>query len=679
MQSLGRRERLALDAASVLGCWAVAWWMGADLNWDLINYHLYAPDLQFRRSLDQDFLGASLQGYLQGLMYLPLYAMVRMEASALTVSLVLATLHSVNLMLLHRIADLALPVRVARRGWIVALAAALGGMSAIFWAEVGTSFADALVSLPLLAGMLRWLQAAADGRADRSPVREAAILGGWIGLAVGLKLTALMWVPLWALYAWVRAGSRAVWAAMAMGAAALTSWGCIAGLWAWRLWQHHGNPFFPLFNQWFHSPDAVEVSYRHDRFTPASAWDAVLLAWRMALPDTHTYSEAFAADVRPLMFLVSVVLGVGVAVAQRSGHWWHNAWRRPPVMVVVWCFVMWWVWALTGANGRYAMPLWLMLGPALAAAWVTLWRGKRWSVYGLGLFICVQCLSHLGGGVERWGPHPWTDAFAKVAVPAQWRDRPYLFLSLQNQSYAFLSWQVHPDSGFVNLMGQVPLWEGGPGWPRVQALLDRHEGHWMALSQMPSQTDARWEETRERVIAAQRERLRSFGLTVPRQAACQRLPLHPPVQAPVELNPSQPHVVRQEAHQEARSGGEVLACPVQPLVGQAADDQRVFRQALAASDQVLAQVMRQCPQLEVGVPAVTLHEPERFFRVQFVTDLKVVLLPASGKVRAFGRHGEVELPDRCTQGLDLGLARRAFAQWQQTATYREAVAEVFRR
>ena len=50
--------------ASSLACLAWSWWAGRDLNWDQLNYHFYAAYHFLDGRLERDFMGASIQGYL---------------------------------------------------------------------------------------------------------------------------------------------------------------------------------------------------------------------------------------------------------------------------------------------------------------------------------------------------------------------------------------------------------------------------------------------------------------------------------------------------------------------------------------------------------------------------------------------------------------------------------------
>src|SRR5262245_29774977 len=67
----------AIMLACSVACVAWSWRAGRDLNWDQLNYHFYAAYLYLDDRVSQDFMGASFQGYLNPLAYVPFYLMVR--------------------------------------------------------------------------------------------------------------------------------------------------------------------------------------------------------------------------------------------------------------------------------------------------------------------------------------------------------------------------------------------------------------------------------------------------------------------------------------------------------------------------------------------------------------------------------------------------------------------------
>jgi hypothetical protein len=161
-------RRVAVPAF-LCAAWTVA--AGKDLNWDLLNYHYYAPYQLLDARLAQDFFAASAQSYLNPVGYLPFYLMVSSGWHSVLVAVLLALAHGSSLLLLYAIAR-----RLFEAPRMALLATALGASSAVFWATVGTSFLDPLLLPPMLAGLLLLL--------DRRSFAAAGVL---FGAAAALK------------------------------------------------------------------------------------------------------------------------------------------------------------------------------------------------------------------------------------------------------------------------------------------------------------------------------------------------------------------------------------------------------------------------------------------------------------------------------------------------------------
>lgn len=171
----------------------VLWTLGAgkDVNWDLLNYHYYAPWQLLEGRLAQDFFAASAQSYLNPVGYLPFYLMVSSGWHSLLASSVLAALHSLNLALLYFLAR-RLFAHLPRREQTLfsCLGTALGAATWVFWPTVGSSFLDPLLLPLILGGLLMLLE---DGR---RPLLAGALLGAAAALKYSNGIYVLAALPL---------------------------------------------------------------------------------------------------------------------------------------------------------------------------------------------------------------------------------------------------------------------------------------------------------------------------------------------------------------------------------------------------------------------------------------------------------------------------------------------------
>ena len=153
--------------------------------------------------------------------------------------------------------------------------------------------------------------------------------------------------------------------------------------WGWAVWQHFGNPFLPLFNQWFASPDFPTAPLRYERFLPASLLDFLLRPFHMLSVRSMVHTEPRAPDLRYAALVV--VLAVWAALAAR------DRWRRRAAPtaadrrcgggghagptqasdrvlggLLVGLGFAWCLWLQQSGNSRYFLPMAGVTGAVLA-------------------------------------------------------------------------------------------------------------------------------------------------------------------------------------------------------------------------------------------------------------------------------------------------------------------------
>ena len=168
---------------------AYALWAGQDNSWDLRNYHFYNPFAYLTGRMGHDIAVSHVATYYNPLMYIPFYwAVTSLPPKA--VGFLLGVIPGFNMLLLYAIArqvvSLSTPLRTA------GLCFAGGGVrdaGADGVAETGTSYADTIMSLPVLAAVwliVRYRERFAESVRRGWPVAAAA--GVLVGAALGVKL-----------------------------------------------------------------------------------------------------------------------------------------------------------------------------------------------------------------------------------------------------------------------------------------------------------------------------------------------------------------------------------------------------------------------------------------------------------------------------------------------------------
>ena len=472
---------LCLLAAAV----AWTWHAGRDLNWDLFNYHLYAGFSVFNDRFDQDFF-AAFPAYYTPYAHAPFYVLTQSGLSSLAIASLLALGHGLMPGLVY---ELGLRVTAGQQPALsqgfACLAACLALLNPVYLLELGTSFVDISTGVPVVAAWLLLTGLASDPR-RRLPV----VLGGLlIGLATGLKLSnaifAIATVPA---LAWLRADGRSKLEQAAIFCVACAAgFAMIAGPWAWRLYQAFGNPFFPMFNGLFRSPDFVVEGAALDRFLPRSLGDALSLPFRMVLPHTMIHVETASPDLRYAALIAFGVLalvwaGRPALKSFRPSQVKQPEWRLLGAIGTVF-LLSWGLWLLTSGNSRYFIPAASLVGVLVVGLSCRVFHGNAlaWSVVACACLVLVQAVQVVISAAPRFSAAAWSDRWIETGVPSRYREEPYFFITVQPQSLSFLAPFLHPASGFFNASGGHAFDPDGPGGARARGLLDRFDGRLQTL------------------------------------------------------------------------------------------------------------------------------------------------------------------------------------------------------
>lgn len=202
------------------------------------------------------------------------------------------------------------------------------------------------------------------------------------------------------------------------------------------------------------------------RFIPDTWHDVVLRPLYMADPVNGMYVEIAAPDVR----FAALVLLVGVVCLRRGRS---PAFVRHQVLALLALVVCFYVWILMSGNGRYFIWGLLLVGPmvVMAARQLPTTLAMRNTVV-LGVLALQGVGIWLNFVPNMWSLRPWREGpgFALQASPL--RERPAVFLTVGSISYSALVPQLHPESRWANITGQVEIRPGVREYPALLALLD---------------------------------------------------------------------------------------------------------------------------------------------------------------------------------------------------------------
>lgn len=437
---------------------------GQEFNWDHVHYHLYVAHAWWNNRLPEELFAAGPQSYLNPLPHLPFYTFYQLGMDKLAISLSVAFFHSINLWLLHFIACRLIPPVDRMRRLAIVCSVLLAALSPAFQYEVGTSHTDVIVSMPALGALLLllvWQEHVLTKSTDWRPLYAAGLLAG---VAIGFKLSSLVFCAALMIALIVLSGRQAwgvAWRALLSGTAGFALSG---GPHAWMLWRSFGNPVFPLFNGIFRSPWFPQVNVVSERFRPASLEAALRFPLDMADSFKRVSFEGLVVDIRPIWLLGLVVCVILVSAIRYL--------RSVQCVVAPVCNekkLFWFslvifmpAWIYSSGNIRYAVPSLLLLGPAIGL--LVLSFVGRWHILALlalllpltAQAVLAITLNTLQMTKFDW-KGSWRSRWFDVAVPAPLNRAPAYYLTLQAQSFASLATIFPPGSRFLNLIGSTSL------------------------------------------------------------------------------------------------------------------------------------------------------------------------------------------------------------------------------
>jgi hypothetical protein len=390
-------EIWAVILGSLLAGAAHTWFAGEDINWDWRNYHEYSAFALINGRFDEDVAPAGIQTFLNPLAYLPAY-LLRHYVGAPFWGMMLGGIHGLNLALIYWFSRAVLGR--AANGLTLAASVVIAASGPMTLSEVGTSFADLLTALPVIAGLGLILSANVQHRT------RYVVAGMLIGGAIGLKLTNMTF--------FVGAGASLLFAASPRIALSYFAVGGAVGAlgtggaWAWMLLQEFGNPVFPFYNTVFRSPEAPIAAIADVRFMPLTLWDAAAYPFYWLIGN-HRSSEWPFRDPRFAILFVLLVANAGASLFHKI-----QVFTRRDKQFLLFFSVAYGMWLFAFSIHRYAVVLELLTAPLIV------------------LLLC-RLLRALQRKSLRSGRPPWT-SFATVSVamaialwsqPADWSRRPW--------------------------------------------------------------------------------------------------------------------------------------------------------------------------------------------------------------------------------------------------------------
>jgi hypothetical protein len=456
---------LAIVAGCMLAGAAYAYAVGDDTNWDWRNYHAYNVWATINRRYETDVIPPGFQTYFNPLIYYPIYVL-RQLLSPLWAGLIAGAAHGLNLVAIYSLTR-ALLGSAANAACLAAsvLLAAFGPMTL---SEVGTSFADIVLSLPIIAALIFITSS------DEMRPRFYILAGVLIGASVALKLTNVVFA-LGLLMATIAARRP------------LAALGCVVlggaigsllagGWWSFLLWRDFGNPVFPLFNAVFPSPELPPINILDRQFVPHGWLDGLAYPFYWLAGDNRTSEYAFR-DARFAAALILFAVAIGASLIRRAALFTHR-----DVQFIIFFAVSYVTWLMLFSIQRYVVALELLCGPLIVLLLVRILQHAGFDGSSIGLerwrsviILIVALASAAWTQPGDWTRRAWSNPY-RPQLPTE-LTQPAIYLLL-DKPLSYIALLLPPRSRFYQLADlALPIVANGRLDSRIRAgLQDRLPG-----------------------------------------------------------------------------------------------------------------------------------------------------------------------------------------------------------
>ena len=363
-----------VGALFVIGAFTYSSWLGSDVNWDLLNYHLYSGETALSWRAATDIAAAQRETYFfPGLDILFAGLRHAFWHEPYLLAGMMAIPEGIACYFVWRICLVCLPDTALYRPLVATVAVLFGATGAASLPTIGTTMSEMLPVCFFLAAITMILEA------GLGTSRTHAASGSLLGIALALKLVLIYALVGTCLAVVTMQGTFLIGRlrnAICLCGCALLSYLTLTWWWLLRNERLFGNPLFPQFNDVFHSPWVAAARLTDDRFKPTTWFQALIgpLRWAHWQVDV---TETPARDIRLSLASVAVISLLIIPILRKSVISKQPEAGRNAIFVSILTVTGFIVWQNTFSILRYLTAFELLAGVVIVAApalWFPRWR-----------------------------------------------------------------------------------------------------------------------------------------------------------------------------------------------------------------------------------------------------------------------------------------------------------------
>ena len=331
--------------------------MGQDLNYDLLQYHFYNGYAFLHHHLNQDIAPAMVQTYINPYFDVINYLLIELQHPIVT-EFLFGAISGIGWFVAYKIAILFFadfPVRQQRIYVIYSLLLSFTGAASI--SLLNTTTNDTKMSLFVILALWCLIKAMTTTKSSG----YIAMSGFLIGMATGLKLTAGCYAIslLMTLFIIVKSDRKNLLLCLLMTICILMGFLIVDGYWMYVIYRQFHNPFFPYFNNVFHSPYAPYSSFNLSPVRETLHFYHYLFFFIFVAIKGNLTAEVTMRDPR-LLFTFTLFLLTFIKLCNTHNHQTYQA-HVTRNITIIFFVTSYCVWLLSFAVYRYMLPLeWIM-------------------------------------------------------------------------------------------------------------------------------------------------------------------------------------------------------------------------------------------------------------------------------------------------------------------------------
>lgn len=489
-------EVLIFIGLCIVGC-LVSVSHGPDTWWDLFQYHVYNGWAAVSGRGSADFFPAGMQGFFDPALDIPYYVIVvrALENHPVLAAALEGLPYGFLLYLAWLVArQLSQHIGVESptlRTGVAALAVVVGGTGVATWAQVGRQDGEIPLADIVLIGVAIFVYSLNRDGALRARLSTLVLLGALFGLAPALKLTAGTYAPAMGLCVLLAGRGQARWSnALFYLAGCVGTFLVVYAPWGVHVLAMTGNPFFPNFNNVFHSNWMSDVWVGNlgvARPSGVAMWLFYPFYW-LAKGHLTVFDYAFR-DARLAAAYAAIVVAAVVELALRIRNQ-KPLLERPVWLAVCFAAVSYATWLAMFSYLRYAVAIevlgaiLLVLLLASLAARVPLPQARIATSVAVVAFACGIVGFTRAPILGERPPTTFGKTIFSVTSPTLPKDA-LVILAYNRLSFLVPFWQnANPTAHFTTLDSCL----GAGGWchplfydygvgERVRAFIAVHKAH----------------------------------------------------------------------------------------------------------------------------------------------------------------------------------------------------------